>query len=127
MKKTTLDRLPIMAAMVLVVLIVAACAIRLRDDENQNTSATSFDQASDPLTTKLAECRSVTYEQKDALSECRKAWAEKRRQFLRRTPPTPPERGTSQGASPLFVLPEDGSAPRLGPPTHNSIPQSGKE
>ena len=127
MKKTTLDRLPMMAAMVLVVLIVAACAIRLRDDENQNTSATSFDQASDPQIAKLAECRSVTYEQKDALSECRKAWAKKRRQFLRRTPPTPPESGTSQGASSLFVLPEDGSAPRLGPPTHNSIPQSGKE
>ena len=38
--------------------------------------------SSDPLAAKLAECRSVTYEQKDALTECRKAWAEKRRQFL---------------------------------------------
>jgi conjugative transfer region protein TrbK len=127
MKKTTLDRLPMMAAMVLVVLIVAACAIRLRDDEKQYTSATSFEQASDPLATKLAECRSVTYEQKDALSECRKAWAEKRRQFVGQSPPTPAERATSQGASPLFIPPEDSSAPRLGPPGHNSIPQSGKE
>ena len=36
MKKLKIDRLPTMAAMVLVVLIVAACAIRLRDDERPN-------------------------------------------------------------------------------------------
>ncbi|MBU8967170.1 putative entry exclusion protein TrbK-alt, partial [Streptococcus pneumoniae] len=85
MKKTKLDKLPMAAAMLLVVLIVAACAVRLRDDENQTTSATSFDQASDPLAAKLAQCRSVTSEQKEALLECRKAWAEKRRQFLGHT------------------------------------------
>jgi Conjugative transfer region protein TrbK len=34
------------------------------------------------LATKLAECRTVTHEQEDALSECRKVWTEKRRQFL---------------------------------------------
>jgi conjugative transfer region protein TrbK len=126
MKQKTLDRLPMTAAVALVVLIVAACAFRLRDDENQNTSATSF-QASDPPATKLAECRSVTYEQKDALSECRKVWAERRHQFVGQTPPTSPERAASQGASPLFIPPEDGSDSRLGPPLHNSIPQSGKE
>ena len=125
MKKTTLDRLPMMAAVMLVVLIVGACAIHLRDDESQNRSAASFDH--DPRATKLAECRSGTYEQGDALSECRKAWAEKRRQFLGQTPPTPPERAAAQGASPLFIPPEDGSGPRLGPPPHNSILESGKE
>lgn len=76
MKKTKLDRLPMAAAMLLVVFIVAACAIRLRDDESQTPSAASAAEAPDPLTTKLAECRSVTYEQKNALLECRKAWAE---------------------------------------------------
>jgi conjugative transfer region protein TrbK len=125
MKKLKIDRLPTMAAMMLVVLIVAACAIRLRDDKNQTASDTSFDQASDPLATKLAECRSVTSEQKEALPECRKAWAEKRRQFLRQTPPTSWESTTSHGASPLFIRPEDHSDPRPGP--HNSIPRSGKE
>lgn len=125
MKKITLDRLPMMAAMVLVAVIVAACAIRLRDDEKQTASATLSDQASDPLATKLAECRSVTYEQKEALSECRKAWAEKRRQFLGQRPPISSEGATSHGASPLFIPPGDDSAPRLGP--HNSIPQPGKE
>ena len=76
MKKTKLDRLPMAAAMLLVVFIVAACAIRLRDDESQTPSTASAAEAPDPLTTKLAECRSVTYEQKNALLECRKAWAE---------------------------------------------------
>ena len=125
MKKLKIDRLPTMAAMMLVVLIVAACAIRLRDDGNQTASAMSSDQASDPLATKLAECRSVTSEQKEALSECRKAWAEKRRQFLGHTSPTSSQSTTSRGASPLFIPPEDDGEPRLGP--HNSIPQSGKE
>lgn len=114
-----------MAAMMLVVLIVAACAIRLRDDENQTTSATSSDQASDPLAAKLAQCRSVTSEQKDALSECRKAWAEKRRQFFRQTSPTSSESAASHGAWPLFIPSEHDSGPRRGP--HDSVPQSGKE
>jgi len=125
MKNITLDRLPVMAAMVLIVLIVAACAIRLRDDGNQTASATSFDQASDPLATKLAECRSVTSEQNEALSECRKAWAEKRRQFLGQRSPTSPESAASQGKSPLFIPSEHDSGPRLGP--HDSVPQSGEE
>lgn len=125
MKNITLDRLPTMAAMVLIVLIVAACAIRLRDDENQTASATSSDQASDPLAAKLAECRSVTSEQKEALSECRKAWAEKRRQFLRQTSPTSSESAASQGKPPLFIPSEHDGERRLGP--HDSVPQSGKE
>lgn len=125
MKNITLDRLPVMAAMVLIVLIVAACAIRLRDEENQTTFATSSDQASDPLATKLADCRSVTSEQKEALSECRKAWAEKRRQFLKGTSPTSSESAASQGKPPLFIPSEHDSGPRPGP--HNSVPQSGKE
>ena len=125
MKKLRIDRLPTIAAMVLIVLTVAACAIRLRDDGNQTASATSSDQASDPLITKLAECRSVTSEQKEALSECRKAWVEKRRQFLGNTPLTSSESATSHGASPLFIPSEHDSGPTLGP--HDSVPQSGKE
>ena len=125
MKKLKIDRLPTMAVMMLVVLIVAACAIRLRDDGNQTASAISSDQASDPLATKLAECRSVTSEQKEALSECRKAWAEKRRQFLGQTSPTSSESAASDGTSPLFIPSEHDSGSRRGP--HDSVPQSGKE
>jgi conjugative transfer region protein TrbK len=119
------ERLPTMAAMMLVVVIVAACAIRLRGDEPQTNSPASVDGASDPLATKLAECRSVTYEQKDALSECRKAWAEKRRQFLgQKAPSASSENGVPQEGSSLFVPPKDES--RLSP-GYPPIQQSGKE
>jgi conjugative transfer region protein TrbK len=124
MKQTNFDRLPMATAMLLVILIVAACAIRLRDDENQTPSATSAAEASDPLATKLAECRSVTYEQKDALSECRKAWAEKRPQLLGKSPSSSSDNGAAQGSSSLFVPPKDED--RL-PSGYPSIQQSGKE
>jgi conjugative transfer region protein TrbK len=123
MKK--LQRLPTMTALVLVVLVVAACAIRLRGDENRTLSATSADHASDALATKLAECRSVTYEQKDALSECRKAWAEKRRQFLgQKISPAWSDNAPPQEGSSLFVTPKDESRLPSGNPP---IQQPGKE
>lgn len=112
------------AAMLLVILIVAACTIRLRDDENQTPPAIPAAETSDPLAAKLAECRSVTYEQKDALSECRKAWAEKRRQFLAKSPSSSSDKGAAQGGSSLFVQPKDED--RL-PSGYPSIQQSGKE
>ena len=125
MKMTKLERLPTVAAVVLVVLIVAACTIRLRGDEEPANFSAFADQASDPLATKLAECRSVTYEQKDALSECRKMWAEKRRQFLReKAPSASSESAIPQAGSSLFVPPKDES--RM-PPGYPSIQQSGKE
>ena len=124
MNAKKLKRLPTVAAGVLIVLVVAACAIRLRDDEGQTLPAASADHASDALTAKLAECRSVTYEQKDALFECRKAWAEKRRQFLgQKISPAsdnaPPQEGPS-----LFVRPKDES--RISP-GYPPIQQPGKE
>jgi conjugative transfer region protein TrbK len=119
------ERLPTMAAMMLVVVIVAACAIRLRADEPQTNSPASVDGASDPLATKIAECRSITYEQKDVLSECRKAWAEKRSQFLgQKAPSASSENGVPQEGSSLFVPPKDES--RLSP-GYPPIQQSGKE
>jgi conjugative transfer region protein TrbK len=123
MNMQTLERLPILTAVVLVVLVVAACAIRLRDDEAQTNTAAS-DVASDPSAAKLTECRSVTYEQKDALSECRKAWAEKRRQFLGQKTPPLPDSGPHQAGSSLFVAPKDET--RL-PSGYPSIQQTGKE
>jgi conjugative transfer region protein TrbK len=109
MNTKKLERLPTVFAALLVVLLVAACAIRLRGDEEQINSSASADQISDPLATKLAECRSVTYDQKDALSECRKAWAEKRRQFLVQETPAPSVSGPPQAGSSLFVAPKDES------------------
>ena len=119
-----LERLPYASALVLVVLVLAACAIRLRGDEPQTNSPASADGVSDPLVTKLAECRSVTYEQKVALSECRKAWAGKRRQFLGQKPSPSSEKGNSPEGSSLFVPPKDES--RLSP-GYPPIQQPGKE
>jgi conjugative transfer region protein TrbK len=124
MRKIKLDRLPMAAAMLLVVFVVAACAIRLRDDESQTSSAASAAEASDPLAAKLAQCRSVTYDQRDELSECRKAWVEKRRQFLGQKTPTPSDGRTPQAGSSMFVSPKDESRLPSGFP---SIQQTGKE
>jgi conjugative transfer region protein TrbK len=124
MNTQKLERLPTVAAVVLIVLVVAACAIRFRGDEGQANTSTSGSATSDPLATKLAECRSVTYDQKDALSECRKAWAEKRRQFLGQRAPPPSDNGNPQAGSSLFVAPKDES--RL-PSGYPQIQQSGKE
>ncbi len=124
MNTKTLERTPTLAAVVLVVLVLAACAIKLRGDEGQTSTPASADATSDPLATKLTECRSVTYEQKDALSECRKAWAEKRRRFLGQKAPAPAGSATSQAGSSLFVPPKDES--RL-PSGYPPIQQTGKE
>jgi len=125
MNAKKLKRLPTLAAGVLIVLVVAACAIRLRD-EGQTLPAASADHASDALTAKLAECRSVTYEQKDALSECRKAWAEKRRQFLGqdKAPSASSDNEAAKEGSSLFVPPKDES--RISP-GYPPIQQPGKE
>ena len=123
MNTKTLERIPALAAVVLVVLLVAACAIRPRSDEGQ-TDTPSADVTSDPLATKLTECRSVAYEQKDALSECRKAWAEKRRQFLGQKGPAPSDSEAPQAGASLFVAPKDESRLPFGYPP---IQQTGKE
>jgi conjugative transfer region protein TrbK len=125
MNAKTLDRLPTIAAVALIVLVIAACTIHLRGDDNQASSVTSMYQTVDPLAAKLEQCRSVTSEQPEALAECRKVWAEKRRKFLGQASPT--SRAPSPRGSPLFVPPNEDSGPRLGPPGHGSIPQSGKE
>ena len=124
MNTKTIKRLLTLAAAVLIVLEVAACAIRLRGDEAQTNAPASADVTYDPLTAKLAECRSVTYEQKDALSECRKAWAEKRRQFLGQKAPAASDTGAAHAGSSLFAAPKDES--RL-PSGYPSIQQTGKE
>jgi conjugative transfer region protein TrbK len=63
------------------VLVIAACAIKLRD-EDQISSASSVSPDANPLAAKLARCRTVTPDQTDSLTECRRIWTEQRRQFL---------------------------------------------
>jgi conjugative transfer region protein TrbK len=124
MNPKTLEPLPRLAAVLLVVITVAACAIRLRGDEEPTETATSTEMTLDPLATKLRECRAVTYGQLEALSECRKAWAAQRQQFLGQKTSAPSDRGLPQAGSSLFVAPKDESrSPSANPP----IQQTGKE
>jgi conjugative transfer region protein TrbK len=108
----------------LVALIAAACTIPLRGDADYPKVSESGDATPDPLAAKLAECRSVTYEQEDTLAECRKAWAEKRRQFLGQKAPKAPDIGTPGAGSSLLVMPKDESRLPSGLP---SIQQNGTE
>src|SRR6266851_756122 len=102
--RSRIDRLSMVAGVAVMVLVVAACAIKLRDDEEQASSASPVSEDPNPLAAELARCRSVTSEQKDALEKCRRVWAEQRRQFLGQSkPPTP----TSH---------PDDSAPNIGFP-----------
>lgn len=80
--KIRFARVPVAAAAGLAVLLVAACAIRLRIDESATQSSVSLASKPDVTAAKLEQCRTVTYEQKDALLECQKIWAEQRSQFL---------------------------------------------
>ena len=124
MNMQKLSRIPYLMASVLVALAIAACTIPLRGGEEQAKMLEPNSMPPDRLAAKLAECRSVTYEQKDALTECRKAWAEKRRQFLGKTAPAPSDGQTPQAGSSLFVAPKDESRLPSGLP---SIQQNGKE
>lgn len=124
MNRQKINRIPHLAALALVALVAAACAIPLRGGEEQAKAVESGGTTPDPLAEKLAECRSVTSEQKDELSECRKAWAEKRRQFLGQKIPAPSDGLAPQSGSSLFAAPKDESHLPSGVP---SIQQNGRE
>ena len=104
--RSRLDRLPMVAGVTVMVLVVAACAIKLRGDEDQ-ISALPSAQAVDPLAAELARCRTVTSEQKDALAECRRIWAEQRRQFLGQSK-TPTPTGLPNDNAPNIRFPAPG-------------------
>ncbi|WFU45030.1 putative entry exclusion protein TrbK-alt [Bradyrhizobium sp. CB82] len=78
----TIIRIRLVGAALLLAAAVGACAIQLRSGEDEAAAPTSTSQETDPLASKLAQCRTVNYEQRDDFIECRKIWAEKRRQFL---------------------------------------------
>jgi conjugative transfer region protein TrbK len=81
-------------------ILAAACTIHLRDDDNHPPPATSVVREPDPVAAELERCRSISYEQKDRLAECRKVWAEQRRQFLGRSSnPARPDPDTTPSAS----------------------------
>ncbi|MET4022115.1 putative entry exclusion protein TrbK-alt [Bradyrhizobium sp. S3.2.12] len=82
MMKNRFERLPMAVAVSLTVLVVGACAIRLRGDDSATQSSASPAAKPDPAAAKLEQCRTVTYEQREALLECERIWAERRSRFL---------------------------------------------
>jgi conjugative transfer region protein TrbK len=91
-------------ATIFVGVLAAACTIHLRDEDNQPQPASSVLRDGDPQAAELERCRSVSYEQKDRLAECRKVWAEQRRHFLRQNSDTPrnaarPDQDAARSAS----------------------------
>jgi conjugative transfer region protein TrbK len=84
---------------IFVVVLAAACTIHLRED-NQPQPASLVVQEGDPVAAELERCRSISYEQKDRLAECRKVWTEQRRQFLGQSSnPARPEPAATPSAS----------------------------
>ncbi|TWB51381.1 putative entry exclusion protein TrbK-alt [Bradyrhizobium sacchari] len=81
MMKIRLERLPGTAAVALTVVVVAACAIRLRGDES-TPRASGLAPKAEAAAAKLDQCRTATEAQKEAFLECRKIWAEQRSRFL---------------------------------------------
>ena len=88
-------------------LVVTACAIQLRGDDNSALGASSVTQLRDPVAAELERCRTVTSEQVADIQECRRVWAESRRRFLgqRKAPGAPsvdaqPSTPTSSSAQP---------------------------
>ncbi|WP_407156544.1 putative entry exclusion protein TrbK-alt [Bradyrhizobium sp. STM 3557] len=123
MKTKMVQRIPTFAAVVLVLLAVAACAFRLRGDDEQTNQPASADLEFVPLS-KFTECRSVTNGENDALSECLKAWDENHGQFLEQKPSATSDTRAAHAGSSLFVAPKDDD--RL-PSDGSSIEQTGKE
>jgi conjugative transfer region protein TrbK len=107
----------------LVVVAVAACAVWLRDGEEETNKPASSDQEFVPLP-EFTECRFVTNEENDALSECLKRWDENHRKSPEQKPPATSDTVAAHAGSSLFVAPKDESRlPSDGP----SIQRTGKE
>jgi conjugative transfer region protein TrbK len=76
--------LSVATAAVVPSLVVAACAIQLRGDDENTSMASPASRAAVPLAAELERCRTVTSEQVAELQECRRVWTENRRRFLGR-------------------------------------------
>src|SRR3954465_16050446 len=91
-------------AVALIALVVAACTIRLRNDEAAELRPSRVSKKTDPLAAKLERCRTVTPEQGAQFEDCHRVWAENRRRFFTSTNPhrVPPAEG--KPAEPLLAV-----------------------
>jgi conjugative transfer region protein TrbK len=83
------------AAFGFVVLIAALAIIRSQRSEDVGIIAPLEREEADALASEFARCRTVTLDETAALENCRRVWAESRRQFFR------PTRTTRSPAEPI--------------------------
>lgn len=77
------QKLPTVALVVGIALVIAICLIRLSNLETEDEALPPpVEQKTGALDTKLAHCRTVTADQTATLDYCRRVWAEQRRRFL---------------------------------------------
>lgn len=77
------------AAVGFIVLIAALAVIQSRRGEDPGTIAPLELEEVDALVSELARCRTVTLDETASLENCRRVWAESRRQFFGPTRTTP--------------------------------------
>ena len=63
-------------------LVVAGCAIKLRDDNDHAQATSTVTQSRDSVEAELERCRKVALEQVADIQKCRRAWTENRLRFL---------------------------------------------
>ncbi|WP_442895955.1 putative entry exclusion protein TrbK-alt [Bradyrhizobium sp. AZCC 2289] len=109
-------RFPLIAAVGLVVLTVAACAVQLRRDEGTQPSVSTESSESDhPLAPKLESCLTVTPDQTAIFEYCRRVWAENRRRFFGPTKKSLPSGAVGRAS--------DQSSSETGPKDQSRLPQ----
>ena len=113
-----LERFPAVVAIGLAVVAITACAIRLRGEDSTIPPAASVAVRNSSTADQLERCRTITYEQKDALAECEKIWAAQRKEFLGRSGPPHGSDATTRATtfSPV-VPPKDESRLPAGLPS----------
>lgn len=77
------------AALGSIILIAAWALLNSRRDEDPGTIAPLGLEQVDALVSELARCRTVTLDETASLQNCRRVWAEGRRQFFGPTRTTP--------------------------------------
>jgi conjugative transfer region protein TrbK len=117
-------RLPIVAAAGSVMLVMAACAIRLRGDGDETASNSASPQTTGTLASSLARCRTVTPEQTATYDHCRQIWAENRRRFFgQKGSATDPAGSDAPSSQPSGLPPKDQSRMPQGYPSM-ALPES---
>jgi conjugative transfer region protein TrbK len=110
---------PLIAAMGLVVLSVAACAVQLRPDQDSQPSPIASEE-NHPLAPKLESCLTVTPDQTATFEYCRRVWSENRRRFFgsqKKPPASRTAAGRANEQRPAEPAPKDQSRLPQGYPS----------